>query len=99
MTDEQLKRALRSIGFACFAVNSEILLDDGVSIETAAERLHRAAPGWTLAGCRIRVKNARQIMKADRIADAMRIIAGSRIDREFADRARNWNRHDTRYSC
>lgn len=88
LDDAALLRALRSVGFACFVERFDTLTDDSLPVATAAERLETTST-WTAAGCRIRVTAARRVVRAERVDDALRLVAGSgRIAPHLAEEAR-----------
>lgn len=89
MNDEELERALQSVGKACFirhvSIFTDILIDDG----TAIERL-KAASHWSEAGCKIRVSHAHRIVRSGKTRLAVEKIAGSRLSSEDIALARQW---------
>ena len=90
MNEDQLKRALKSVGYACFASHREILLDATIPQEVAAQQLKTASPKWSVGGCNIRVRHARNILKFGCVDDAMTLIAKSKIDPALARIADRW---------
>lgn len=75
MTDEEMLRALQSVGFAAFVAHFDIF-DGPLSNADATARLQERT-GWTAAGCRTRVSRARAVLDAGRKADAYDLIARS----------------------
>lgn len=75
MTDDQLLRALRSVGYAAF-VNHLELFRAATDSATAAETLHLQT-GWAATACRTRVNAAHAILRAGRLADALALIAAA----------------------
>ena len=75
LSDEQLLRALRSVGFACFVRHLAIFDRPGDLVATASAL--QGKTGWAAAGCLIRVSNARRVIEAGRRADALDLIAAS----------------------
>jgi hypothetical protein len=87
MTDDDLMRALRSVGMTAF-VGHLALFEDTGDAGMAAERLQRMT-GWQPAACRTRVSNARAILRAGRRRDALALIAASaRVGNAARDAAR-----------
>lgn len=75
MTDQDLMRALRSVGMAAFVTHLP-LFATATDPATAAERL-RLATGWAATACRTRVNYARAILAAGRTEDALALIAAA----------------------
>lgn len=87
MTEEQLDRALRSVGMAAF-VQHMALWEGGLDAASAAEALS-ATTGWRLTACRTRVNYARAILKAGlRRAALERVATAERADDAARDLAR-----------
>ena len=86
MTDDQLERLLRSVGKAAFVTHLG-LFQSNRSIEGAAADL-MAAEGWKPRASRTRVSNARSIIEAGRLADALHIIAAARVPQDVQRAAR-----------
>ena len=89
MNDDQLKRALQSIGYACFVAIGKYFLMRRPQ-EAAVQQLKTASPKWSVGGCNIRVRHARNILKFGRVDDAMTLIAKSKIDPALARIADRW---------
>jgi hypothetical protein len=77
VTDDQLDRALRSIGTGCFVTHLPLFCDDRrSSADIAAELVHL----YTAKAATSRTTHARRIIAAGRISDALhRVIASDRI--------------------
>lgn len=87
MTEDQVLRALRSVGMTAFVTHLE-LFEGPLSNADATTRLqHRS--GWTLTGCRTRVSCARRILAAGHRSDALHlIVAASNLPDAVRDAAR-----------
>lgn len=87
MTEEQLDRALRSVGMAAF-VQHMALWEGGLDTARATEALHLAT-GWKPKASRTRVTNARAILKAGmRRAALERVVSADKVDDAARDLAR-----------
>ncbi len=74
MTDEQLDRALRSIGMGCFVTHLPLFCDDRRSTaDIAAELGNLYTPKAALS----RTTHARRIIAAGRVSDALHRVAAS----------------------
>lgn len=88
LDDGELLRALRSVGFAAFVEHFETLTDASLTVATAIDRL-AANSLWNEAGRRMRVGNARRIVRAGRVDDALRLVAAAgRVEPRIVEAAR-----------
>lgn len=86
MTEEQLDRNLRSVGYAAFVRNLD-LFESTQSAGIAAEMLS-ARNNWAITGSRTRVSCARRILEAGLKDKALAIIASARnVSEEIASLA------------
>jgi hypothetical protein len=92
VTDEQLDRALRSIGMGCFVTHLALFCDDRRSTaDIAAELGHLYTP----KAAKSRTSHARRIIAAGRVADALhRVAASDRISSPLRQAAKQ-ALHDT----
>ena len=86
MTDEQLLRALQSVGMTAFMTNLALFKSSLGNSDAAAELEMRN--GWTTTACRTRVSNARRILAQGREKDALQLSAASRLSEEIRSAAR-----------
>lgn len=87
MTEDELMRALRSVGMAAF-VRHMTLWENRQDSAGAAETLHLRT-GWRPTACRTRVTYARAILNAGLRQTALeRVIAAVRVDAATRDQAR-----------
>lgn len=86
MTDEQLLRALQSVGMTAF-LNCLPLFKSSLSNSDAAAELEMRN-GWTATACKTRVSHARRILEQGREQDALRLIAASRLPEDIRSAAR-----------
>lgn len=78
MTDDQLDRALRSIGMGCFATYLPLFCDVRRGTADIAAELSQF---YTAKAATSRTTHARRIIAAGRISDALhRVIASDRVD-------------------
>ena len=77
MTDDQLERYLQSVGKAAFVTHLGLFQARQSNDDTAGEL--EAVTGWKPLACRTRVSNARAILKAGRLADALDLIVLARV--------------------
>ncbi|QXT38307.1 hypothetical protein [Gymnodinialimonas ceratoperidinii] len=75
MTDEEMTRALRSVGYAAF-VDHITVFDSGMSGVNAVAELQERT-GWAASACHTRVSRARSVIEAGRVTDALELIAAS----------------------
>jgi hypothetical protein len=74
MNDEKLLRNLRSIGMACYIAYHGDLSDDPNSDDTLITQLVESE-GYTRGASRTRVLKSREIIRAGRDQDALKLIA------------------------
>ena len=87
MTDDQLARAIQSVGMAALVTHLP-LFRSAISNEGAAAALNLRT-SWAPTGCRTRVWYARTIIEAGRLNDALGLIAdASRVPKTVRDTAR-----------
>lgn len=87
MNDDDLMRALRSVGIKAFVAH-RALREGPQDAATAAETLHLRT-GWRPTACRTRVNYARAILKAGlRRAALERVVSAVRVDDATRDQAR-----------
>jgi phage tail tape-measure protein len=90
MTMNETERALRSVGYQCFALHYPILLDLRMTSDHRIATI-QSLTGYTISGARTRVNRAEAIIRAGREAEAMMIIANSRrADPRAIAAARSW---------
>ena len=75
MTDDELLRAMQSVGFAAFVTHLDVFRS-GQTSATAVTAL-KDRTGWKESGCRTRENRARAILTAGRLRDALDMIAAS----------------------
>ena len=86
MNDEQLDRALQSVGMGCFVKYFDEFSKESQSVDVA-ELLFRNE-NWTERSCRSRVSHARRIVRAGRSMDTLkRIGAATRVSESVRDEA------------
>lgn len=87
MTEDQMMRALRSVGMTAFVAHMAVW-ESRQDAATAAEALHLTT-GWQPTACRTRVSYARAILKAGLRRAALERVAGAvRVDDATRDQAR-----------
>ena len=87
MTDEQLARAIQSVGMAALVTHLPLFLS-AMSNNGAAAALN-SRTGWAPKGCRTRVWCARTNIKAGRLNDALDLNAeATRVQKTLRDAAR-----------
>lgn len=89
MTDRQFKRLVRSVGVSCFVkyLNdlTDLSLADGSLIQKMSE-----AEGYTYGACHTRVFKAREIIRAGRAPDVLKLASrSSRVSPTTAAAARH----------
>ena len=88
MDNAKLERYLWSMGKGCFIKHFALFTDQSISWDERVERLWQAE-GYTWDSCRNRVSKAQSIIKAGRVADALRMVAESRLVKaQYRTRAR-----------
>ena len=86
MNDEQLDRALQSVGMGCFVKYFHEFSKESQSVDVA-ELLFRNE-SWTEKSCRSRTLTARRIIRAGRSMDALkRTSAATRVSDSVRDQA------------
>jgi hypothetical protein len=76
MDDEQLKRSIQSTGMGCFAKYFEAFSDAARNDDDLIDALMKIE-GYEESGAQTRVLQARRVIREDRAADALKIIANS----------------------
>jgi len=85
VTDDQLDRALRSIGMGCFVTHLPLFRDDRRSTADIAAELGHL---YTAKAATSRTTHARRIIAAGRVSDALhRVVASERVDPAFRQAA------------
>ena len=88
MDDQQLNRALRSVGMCCFVKYFGEFDNNALPIPAVVEIL-REQEGYKENACRTRVSKSRSIIRAGRARDALLMIAGSaKVCRRMAEKAK-----------
>lgn len=88
MTDQQLLRSLRSIGFSCFVRDFESFSNAMNSHADVIETLMQTY-GYDESGCKTRVSQARRIIGNNKSAGALRLIINAKkCSTEIRDMAR-----------
>jgi len=86
MNDEQLDRALQSVGMGCFVRYFDEFVKDSQSVDVA--ELPFRSENWTEKSCRGRGSHARRIVRAGRSMDALkRISAATRVSESVRNHA------------
>ncbi len=86
MTDDLLRRCLQSVGMTAFVTHLDLFEGAQTTGDAAADLQVRS--GWTSHACRSRISTARRILASGRKADALDLIARSRLPDEIRDAAR-----------
>ena len=86
MTDDQFRRALQSIGMTAFVTHLALFESARSNAEVAG--ILEQAEGWTAKACKSRTSHARRLLHADRRAEALRLIAASRLPEQVRAAAR-----------
>ena len=88
MNDQQLDRALQSIGMECFVTCFREFDNPALSTKAVVEILMRDR-GYAEKSCQNRTRGARRIIRAGRAKDALMIISeSSRVPSEIAAKAK-----------
>jgi hypothetical protein len=87
MNDEQLVRALYSVGMTAFIENLPLFRSNLSNADAALELQERH--GWRSTACRTRVSHARRILENGREKDALRLIASSKLSETIRSAARS----------
>lgn len=92
MNEEQLSRALKSVGQACFVRYFGEFSSSAMSREDVIEKL-RTETDYTEASCISRTGHARSIIRAGLAKSALNIVISSdsaRVSEETREKARQW---------
>ena len=87
MDDDQLEYALKSMGKTCFVNYFFALSDESLSNDDIAELMLRNKEKWSTIFSRI--SNGRRIVRSGRGREALNLIAGSKVDEDVREKARN----------
>ncbi len=88
MNDQQLERALQSIGKGCFIKYFENFSNPNISKEDLIDILMKNE-GYMESGCKTRISQSRRIIDSGKTNEALNIILKSeRVPQEFTDKCK-----------